>query len=54
MSVKVSNNRKDIISVPRQNAFVAIRIICMLIVLYEHFVVLTGFELPCLGLRERH
>ncbi|WP_022932595.1 acyltransferase family protein [Treponema bryantii] len=38
-------------NIPRKNAFTAIRIISALIVVYEHFVVLTNYALPCLELR---
>lgn len=38
-------------SVDRKNAFTAIRIICSLIVVFEHFIVLTNVKFPCLGLR---
>lgn len=37
--------------VPERNSFNAIRLLCALIVLYEHCVVLSGSALPCLNLR---
>ena len=38
-------------SISKQNAFTSIRIICALIVVYEHFIVLTNVALINLGLR---
>ena len=41
------------IVVPKENAFNFLRLICALIVIYEHSVLLSGSEiLPCMGLRE--
>ena len=37
--------------VPEKNSFNAIRLLCALIVLYEHCVILSGSGLPCLNLR---
>ena len=44
---------KDIVlpKVQKENGFTAIRIFCALIVVYEHFIVLTGINLPILELR---
>ncbi len=47
-------NNEDKINIPvisKENGFTAIRIICALIVLYEHMVVLTGLPLLFLELR---
>lgn len=38
-------------TISKENAFTGIRIIGALIVVYEHFVVLTKFNLPCFELR---
>lgn len=41
------------IVVPKENAFNFLRLICALIVIYEHSVLLSGSKiLPCMGLRE--
>ncbi|WP_308604508.1 hypothetical protein [uncultured Fibrobacter sp.] len=38
-------------AVPKQNAFGFVRLVCCLVVMYEHCVVLSGVSLPCLNLR---
>lgn len=38
-------------AVPRENAFGFVRLVCCLVVMYEHCVVLGGVRLPCLNLR---
>ena len=45
---------KELFQVPvikKNNGFTALRLICALIVVYEHFVVLTNYQLPILNLR---
>ena len=44
---------KDIVlpKVQKENGFTAIRIFCALIVVYEHFIILTGVNLPMFELR---
>lgn len=44
---------KDIVlpKIQKENGFTAIRIFCALIVVYEHFIILTGVKLPILELR---
>lgn len=37
--------------VPQKNAFNFLRLVCCLVVIYEHCVVLSGASLPCLNLR---
>lgn len=37
--------------VSKENGFTALRILCSLIVVYEHFVILTNFPIPSLELR---
>ena len=38
-------------SIQKQNGFTAIRILCALIVVYEHIVVLLDLSIPCIGIR---
>lgn len=38
--------------VPKDNAFNFLRLLCCLVVIYEHSVILSGISLPCLNLRE--
>ncbi len=48
----MTNNKNiNLPIIPKENAFTAIRIICALIVLYEHFVVLMDINFPCLEIR---
>ncbi len=52
MNVKDSENSVFLpVSVSKENSFDLLRLLCCLIVIYEHCVVLSGVELPCLNLR---
>lgn len=45
------NNTIKLPQIEKQNGFTAIRIICSLIVLYEHFMILTNSTLLCFNIR---
>lgn len=47
----ISKEKLQFSIIPKQNAFTAIRMICALTVLYEHYVVLMGTKFPILEIR---
>ena len=48
----MNNNYPNLPVISRQNGFTGLRILCSLIVVYEHFVILIEPSFFCLGIRD--
>lgn len=49
MDVSIINEKLP--KIPKENGFHFVRLVCCLIVIYEHVVALSGASIPCLNLR---